>query len=294
MVEGGRPRSLRADHDRRDPLRPRGRAPDRRRADRRSSAAGRLPASRHWQAPEAYPASVFAEVRRAVGGADDGGPDAAGEDRVLRRDQGGQEGRRRRWSPRTEPEKRKQVAKRADDLVKVLTRETILARASASTAARFDEIRPITCEVGVLPRTHGSALFTRGETQALVTATLGTSDDAQIIEEFEGESEHTFLLHYNFPPFSVGETKFMRGPSPPRDRPRQPRPPVALPDAPRRGGVPLHDPRRLRHPRVQRLLLDGDGLRRHARPHGRGRADQGAGRGRRDGPRRRRRRASPS
>ena len=63
------------------------------------------------------------------------------------------------------------------------------------------------------PRTHGSALFTRGETQALVTATLGTSDDAQIIEEYEGESEHTFLLHYNFPPFSVGETKFMRGPS---------------------------------------------------------------------------------
>jgi len=76
-----------------------------------------------------------------------------------------------------------------------------------------EDIRAISIEVGLLPRTHGSALFTRGETQALVTATLGTSDDAQIIEEYEGEHEHTFLLHYNFPPFSVGETKFLRGPS---------------------------------------------------------------------------------
>ncbi len=114
--------------------------------------------------------------------------------------------------PETEAEKRKQVAKAADDLVKVLTRETIMAGRRLDGRA-FSEIRPIACEVGLLPRTHGSALFTRGETQALVTATLGTSDDAQIIEEYEGESENTFLLHYNFPPFSVGETKFMRGPS---------------------------------------------------------------------------------
>jgi len=64
----------------------------------------------------------------------------------------------------------------------------------------------------MLPRVHGSALFTRGETQALVTCTLGTSDDAQIIEAFEGESSQRFLLHYNFPPFSVGEVKFLRGP----------------------------------------------------------------------------------
>jgi polyribonucleotide nucleotidyltransferase len=114
--------------------------------------------------------------------------------------------------PETEAEKRKQVAKAADDLVKVLTRETIMAGRRLDGRG-FSEIRPIACEVGLLPRTHGSALFTRGETQALVTATLGTADDAQIIEEYEGESENTFLLHYNFPPFSVGETKFMRGPS---------------------------------------------------------------------------------
>ena len=75
------------------------------------------------------------------------------------------------------------------------------------------EIRPITCEVGVLPRTHGSALFTRGQTQALAVVTLGTSSDEQTVEDLEGKFFKHFMLHYNFPPFSVGETKPMRGPS---------------------------------------------------------------------------------
>ena len=76
----------------------------------------------------------------------------------------------------------------------------------------FDEIRNIDCEVGVLPRTHGSALFTRGETQALVTVTLGTKDDEQRIEMFDlTQTSKRFMLHYNFPPFSVGEVGFMRG-----------------------------------------------------------------------------------
>jgi polyribonucleotide nucleotidyltransferase len=75
----------------------------------------------------------------------------------------------------------------------------------------FDEIRPISIEIGVLPRTHGSAVFTRGETQALVTTTLGTPDDAQRIERFEGEAKKRFMLHYNFPPFSVGEVGRMTG-----------------------------------------------------------------------------------
>jgi polyribonucleotide nucleotidyltransferase len=75
----------------------------------------------------------------------------------------------------------------------------------------FDEIRPIWIEVGVLPRTHGSAIFTRGETQALVTTTLGTSEDMQRLEVFEGEAKKRFMLHYNFPPFSVGEVAFLRG-----------------------------------------------------------------------------------
>jgi polyribonucleotide nucleotidyltransferase len=75
----------------------------------------------------------------------------------------------------------------------------------------FDEIRAVTVEVGVLPRVHGSALFTRGETQALVTATLGTTDDAQRMESYEGEQKRRFMLHYNFPPFSVGEVGRMGG-----------------------------------------------------------------------------------
>jgi polyribonucleotide nucleotidyltransferase len=74
------------------------------------------------------------------------------------------------------------------------------------------EIRKITCEVGVLPRAHGSALFTRGETQALVTTTLGTSEDEQRVEQLTGMSFKKFMLHYNFPPFSVGEVKFLRSP----------------------------------------------------------------------------------
>src|SRR5258705_6450048 len=75
------------------------------------------------------------------------------------------------------------------------------------------DVRPITCEVEVLPRTHGSALFTRGETQALVVATLGTSSDEQKIDALIGETYKKFMLHYNFPPFSTGEVKFLRGPS---------------------------------------------------------------------------------
>jgi len=77
---------------------------------------------------------------------------------------------------------------------------------------RGNEIRPITCEVGVLPRTHGSAIFTRGQTQALVVTTLGTSIDEQKIEELMGQSWKTFILHYNFPAYSVGEVRPSRGP----------------------------------------------------------------------------------
>ncbi len=97
-------------------------------------------------------------------------------------------------------------------MVKAITRETILVDRKRLDGRAFDQIRQVTCEVGVLPRAHGSALFTRGETQALVTCTLGTSDDSQLVEAFEGDSRNPFMLHYNFPPFSVGEVKFLRGP----------------------------------------------------------------------------------
>jgi polyribonucleotide nucleotidyltransferase len=91
-------------------------------------------------------------------------------------------------------------------------REEVLTHGVRLDGRKFDEVRPIWIETGVLPRTHGSAVFTRGETQALVTCTLGTADDAQKIESFEGETWKSFMLHYNFPPFSVGEVGFMRGP----------------------------------------------------------------------------------
>jgi polyribonucleotide nucleotidyltransferase len=93
-----------------------------------------------------------------------------------------------------------------------LVREAILDRNERQDGRKFDEFRPITCEAGVLPRTHGSALFTRGQTQALVVTTLGTKDDQQILEELEGEQKKTFMLHYNFPPYSVGEIKRLAGP----------------------------------------------------------------------------------
>jgi polyribonucleotide nucleotidyltransferase len=77
----------------------------------------------------------------------------------------------------------------------------------------LDEVRPITCEIGLLPRTHGSALFTRGQTQSLAVTTLGTAMDEQRIDDLEGESTKSYMLHYNFPPFSVGEIKPFRGPA---------------------------------------------------------------------------------
>ena len=90
-------------------------------------------------------------------------------------------------------------------------RDQVIDHKRRPDARAFDQIREIWIEAGVLPRAHGSAVFTRGETQALVTTTLGTSDDMQRLEGFEGEAKKRFMLHYNFPPFSVGEVAFMRG-----------------------------------------------------------------------------------
>ncbi|MBF0524873.1 MAG: polyribonucleotide nucleotidyltransferase [Deltaproteobacteria bacterium] len=98
------------------------------------------------------------------------------------------------------------------DLERLLLRQMIVTEKRRTDGRRFDEVRPITCEVGILPRTHGSALFTRGETQAAVITTLGTSQDEQKIESISGDSFKSFLLHYNFPPYSVGEAKNLRGP----------------------------------------------------------------------------------
>ena len=92
------------------------------------------------------------------------------------------------------------------NLEKKIVRTDILKNKNRIDGRGLSDVRPIMCEVGILPRTHGSALFTRGETQAIVTTTLGTSDDEQRIESLEGLQRERFMLHYNFPPFSVGET----------------------------------------------------------------------------------------
>jgi polyribonucleotide nucleotidyltransferase len=93
-----------------------------------------------------------------------------------------------------------------------LVRGAILNEKRRIDNRRLDEVRPITCEVGVLPRAHGSALFTRGETQALVATTLGTESDRQRVDALIGDIIRRFMLHYNFPPYSVAEAKFLRGP----------------------------------------------------------------------------------
>jgi len=106
-----------------------------------------------------------------------------------------------------------EVKDRLSDLKKKMMRQKIVVEKARIDGRAFNEVRPITCEVGCLPRTHGSALFTRGETQAIVTATLGSEGDEQRIETLSGMEFKQFMLHYNFPPFCVGEVRFMRGPS---------------------------------------------------------------------------------
>ena len=114
--------------------------------------------------------------------------------------------------PDAEVERRSDAKAIFKELKEKVMRDEALERGSALDGRAFDEIRPISIEVGVLPRTHGSAVFQRGETQALVTATLGTADDQQKVETVDGETWKRFMLHYNFPPFSVGEVQFLRGP----------------------------------------------------------------------------------
>jgi polyribonucleotide nucleotidyltransferase len=113
--------------------------------------------------------------------------------------------------PADEPDAKKKLNTYYEALRERTFREQVTKDRIRPDRRAFDEIRPITIETSVLPRTHGSALFTRGETQALVTATLGTMDDGQRLESYEGEQKKNFMLHYNFPPFSVGETGRMTG-----------------------------------------------------------------------------------
>jgi len=110
------------------------------------------------------------------------------------------------------PESASVIKEEIEKIQKKLVRDTILEENKRLDGRNPNEIRPITCEVGLLPRTHGSALFTRGQTQALAVTTLGTKMDEQKMDELEGEFYKSYMLHYNFPPFSVGEVRPIRGP----------------------------------------------------------------------------------
>jgi polyribonucleotide nucleotidyltransferase len=114
--------------------------------------------------------------------------------------------------PPEQAEAAKAAAAMFEGLEERIFREDLLQGRRRPDRRAYDQIRTVSCEVGLLPRTHGSGLFTRGETQALVTATLGTSEDVQRLDALEGEGQKRFMLHYNFPPFSVGEVAFLRGP----------------------------------------------------------------------------------
>jgi len=110
------------------------------------------------------------------------------------------------------PDKQKDIKGAFEDLKRKVFRDLVIHQERRIDGRGLRDIRPITCEVEALPRTHGSAIFTRGETQALVVTTLGTASDEQRVDALVGEHFKKFMLHYNFPPFSVGEVKFLRGP----------------------------------------------------------------------------------
>jgi len=110
------------------------------------------------------------------------------------------------------PDKQKDIKNAFEELKRNVFRGLVIQKERRIDGRGLKDIRPITCETEVLPRTHGSALFTRGETQALVVTTLGTTSDEQRVDALIGEHFKKFMLHYNFPPFSVGEVKFLRGP----------------------------------------------------------------------------------
>ena len=153
-----------------------------------------------------------------------------------------------------------------------LVRRMMVEEGRRIDGRRFDEIRPISVETGILPRTHGSAIFSRGETQAMAIVTLGSSSDEQRIDSLGGETFKSFMLHYNFPPYSVGEVKPLRGPGRREighgalaERLGEGRPA-------QRRGIPLHHSHRLGSPVIQRFQFHGHRLRRHPGPHGRRRA----------------------
>jgi polyribonucleotide nucleotidyltransferase len=178
------------------------------------------------------------------------------------------------------PDTGKQINAMVEEIQSHDLRERILSKGQRADGRSLTQIRPITGEIGVLPRTHGSAIFTRGETQSLVVTTLGTASDEQRIEDLEGEYSKSYMLHYNFPPFSVGEVKPIRGPG------RREIGHGALAERAVAPVIPSDDigPGGLRDPGIQRLVINGFCLWSLALADGCRSAHQGAGGRHRHGP----------
>ena len=150
---------------------------------------------------------------------------------------------------------------------------------------KINELRPLNSQVDLLPRAHGSAMFTRGETQVLSVTTLGAMNDNQIIDDLTEVESKRFMHHYNFPPYSVGETGRMGSPGTAvRSGMARWASAHCLQVLPPRGGVPIYDPHRGRSARIQRFLLPGFHLCGHDVADGGRCADQGAGGRHRHGP----------
>ena len=166
----------------------------------------------------------------------------------------------RRWPPRGWTRRRRSTL--FHDLEADIVRNAILDTGMRIDGRDTRTVRPIIAEVGILPRAHGSALFTRGETQAFCVATLGTGQDEQIIDALEGEYREHFMLHYNFPPYSVGEAGRMGSPGRREIGHGKLAWRAIHPLLPSKEQVPLHAAGGVGDHRIQRFVVDGDGLRR--------------------------------
>jgi polyribonucleotide nucleotidyltransferase len=165
-----------------------------------------------WEQPQVFPQELYDDVKQALYSDLKQALHTAGKSE-RRSAVGVVVDRYLESVPEEDEERRGQVRKIISALEEECLREAVLRDRARFDGRRLDEVRGLDLEVGLLPRVHGSAVFQRGETQALATVTLGTRRDAQIIEEYEGETLQKFMLHYNFPPFSVGEVRFLRGSS---------------------------------------------------------------------------------
>ena len=181
-------------------------------------------------------------------------------------------------------ERRAAVQRAFDTLEKDIIRKRIAVDKKRPDGRAADELRDIWIEVGVAPRTHGSAIFTRGQTQAFSVAALGTTRDEMRLDTLGLQEKKHYFHHYNFPPFSVGRGGLHARTQAPRHRTRSARRARARAGRADGGRVPVHDSRGLGHPRVERLVVHGLRLRLDAVADGRRRADQGAGGRHRDGP----------